>query len=71
METLAAKGLTASDAVQLLLMRIAADKALLFAIQASNAKTLAAMAEADDKSHHARSATAEELIDDLGEASGN
>lgn len=65
-EMLAAMGLTISDAVRLFLTRIAAEKALPFAIQAPNATTRAAMAEADNiaESHNAGFATAEALIED-------
>jgi len=42
---LADKGLSVSDAIRLLLGRVAADKALPFDIEAPNAETRAAMAE--------------------------
>lgn len=71
-ETLAAMGLTVSDAVRVFLMRVVADKQMPFAIKAPNAKTRAAMAEADEiaRTHRARFATAAELFDDLEKNSG-
>lgn len=71
-ETLAAMGLTVSDAVRVFLMRVVADKKMPFAIKAPNAKTRAAMAEADEiaRTHRARFATAAELFDDLEKNSG-
>lgn len=45
-ETLAAMGLTLSDAVRVFLTRVVADQQLPFALQAPNATTLAAMREA-------------------------
>ena len=66
-ETLAAMGLTISDAVRVFLMRVVADKQMPFDIKAPNAETRAAMAEADEivRTHRARFATAAELFDDL------
>ena len=66
-ETLAAMGLSVSDAVRVFLMRVVADKQLPFALKAPNAETRAAMAEADEiaRAHHARFGTAAELFDDL------
>lgn len=71
-ETLAAMGLTVSDAVRVFLMRVVADKQMPFAIKAPNAETRAAMAEADEiaRTHRARFATAAELFDDLEKNSG-
>jgi DNA-damage-inducible protein J len=44
-KALAAMGLSVSDAVRVLLTRVAADKALPFEVKTPNAKTRAAMAE--------------------------
>ena len=66
-ETLAAMGLTVSDAVRVFLMRVVADQQMPFALKAPNAETRAAMTEADEiaRSHSARFGTAAELLDDL------
>ncbi len=66
-ETLAAMGLSISDAIRVFLMRIVAEKQLPFALKVPNAETRAAMVEADEvaRTHHARFATATELFDDL------
>ena len=66
-ETLAAMGLSVSDAVRVFLMRVVAEKQLPFALKVPNTETRAAMAEADAiaHKHHARFATATELFDDL------
>ena len=66
-ETLAAMGLSVSDAVRVFLMRVVADKQMPFALKAPNAETRAAMAEADEiaRAHRARFGTAAELFDDL------
>jgi DNA-damage-inducible protein J len=45
-KTLAAMGLSVSDAVRVLLTRVAAEKALPFEVKVPNAKTAAAMKEA-------------------------
>ncbi len=45
-KTLAAMGLSVSDAVRVLLTRVAAEKALPFEIKVPNAKTAAAMQDA-------------------------
>ena len=47
-EALRAMGLTVSDAIRLLLLRVADEKRLPFAIQVPNAATLKAMKELDD-----------------------
>jgi DNA-damage-inducible protein J len=44
-QVLAEMGLSVSDAIRLLLVRVAADRALPFAVKAPNAETLAAMEE--------------------------
>ena len=66
-ETLAAMGLSISDAVRVFLMRVVADKQMPFALKAPNAQTRAAMAEADDIAllHSARFTSAAELFDDI------
>jgi len=66
-QTLAAMGLSVSDAVRVFLMRVVADKQMPFTLKAPNADTLAAMAEADEiaRTHSARFSTATELFDDL------
>ena len=66
-ETLAAMGLTISDAVRVFLTRVVADKQMPFALKAPNAETRAAMTEADEiaRTHRARFGTAAELCDDL------
>ena len=71
-ETLAAMGLTVSDAVRVFLTRVVAEKQMPFALKVPNAETRAAMAEADEiiNAHRARFATAEELFDDLEEKCG-
>ena len=45
-KTLAAMGLSVSDAVRVLLTRVAAEKALPFEVKVPNAETVAAMQEA-------------------------
>ena len=59
-ETLAAMGLTVSDAVRVFLMRVVADQQMPFALKAPNAETRAAMTEADEitRSRSARFGTA-------------
>ncbi|WP_338911655.1 type II toxin-antitoxin system RelB/DinJ family antitoxin [Mycetohabitans rhizoxinica] len=66
-QTLASMGLTVSDAIRVFLTRIVADKALPFAIQAPNAASRAAMAEARGiiESRHVRFATSDALMNDL------
>lgn len=66
-ETLAAMGLSVSDAVRVFLTRVVAEKRLPFALQVPNVETRAAMAEADEmaRGRRARFATAVELFDDL------
>ncbi len=72
-ETLAAMGLTVSDAVRVFLTRVVADKELPFAIQAPNASSRVAIAEAREivKKRNARFASADALIDDLEKTSGS
>lgn len=66
-ETLAAMGLSVSDAVRVFLMRVVADKQMPFALKAPNEATRAAMVEADEiaRSHQARFATADDLLNEL------
>jgi DNA-damage-inducible protein J len=66
-ETLAAMGLSISDAVRVFLMRVIAEKQMPFALKAPNAETRAAMAEADEitRTRRARFSNATELFDDL------
>ena len=66
-ETLAAMGLSVSDAVRVFLMRVIADKQMPFAIKAPNFETRTAMAEADAiaRTRRARFGSAAELFDDL------
>ena len=71
-ETLAAMGLSVSDAVRVFLMRVVAEQQMPFALKAPNAETRAAMAEADEiaRTRHARFGTAAELFDDLEKNGG-
>lgn len=71
-ETLAAMGLSVSDAVRVFLMRVVAEQQMPFALKAPNAETRAAMAEADEiaRTRHARFGTAAELFDDLKKNGG-
>ena len=63
-ETLAAMGLSVSDAVRVFLTRVVAEQRLPFALTAPNAETRAAMAEARTISK-ARFASAKSLMVDL------
>ncbi len=64
-EALAAMGLSVSDAIRLLLVRIAADKEFPFPVKAPNALTRKAMAELE-KGKGKRFASSDELFKDLG-----
>ena len=66
-ETLAAMGLSVSDAVRVFLMRVIAEKQMPFALKVPNAETQVAMIEAEEivRSRRARFDTAAELFDDL------
>lgn len=66
-KTLAAMGLSISDAVRVFLMRVVAEKQMPFALKVPNAETRVAMAEADEITHtrRARFSNAAELFDDL------
>ena len=63
-EALRAMGLTVSDAIRLLLLRVADEKRLPFAIQVPNSTTLKAMKELDDGKGQ-RFDSAKELFRDL------
>lgn len=63
-EALRAMGLTVSDAIRLLLLRVADEKRLPFAIQVPNATTVKAMKELDDGKGR-RFDSAKELFRDL------
>ena len=65
--TLAAMGLSVSDAVRVFLMRVVADKQMPFELRVPNVETRVAMAEADEiaRTHRARFDSAAELFDDL------
>ncbi len=66
-ETLAAMGLTVSDAVRVFLTRVVTDQAFPFELKAPNAQSIKAMAEAQDiiASRQARFESADALINDL------
>ena len=72
-ETLAAMGLTVSDAVRVFLTRVVTDQAFPFELKAPNAQSIKAMAEAQDiiASRQARFESADALINcpDLRSAS--
>lgn len=66
-QALEAMGLSVSEAVRLFLRRVANDQAFPFELKVPNARTRAAMAEADEivHTHRARFATADALFADL------
>jgi len=64
-KTLAARGMSVSDAVSMLLVRVAAEKALPFDVKVPNATTVKAM-RAADKSRGKRRKSADALFKDLG-----
>ena len=66
-ETLAAMGLSVSDAVRVFLMRVVAEQQMPFALKVPNAETHAAMVEANAiaRTRRARFGTATELFDAL------
>lgn len=64
-QALAAMGLTVSDAVRLLLTRVAAEQSFPFALRVPNAETIAAMQEARAMTR-ARFSSADELFQALG-----
>jgi DNA-damage-inducible protein J len=63
-KTLAAMGMSVSDAVRILLVRVAAEKALPFAVRVPNAATIKAM-QAADRRKGKRYKTADALFKDL------
>jgi DNA-damage-inducible protein J len=64
-KTLAAMGMSVSDAVRMLLVRVAAEKALPFEVRVPNAATVKAM-QAADKRQGKRFKSADALLRDLG-----
>jgi DNA-damage-inducible protein J len=64
-KTLAEMGISVSDAVRMLLVRVAAEKALPFEVKVPNATTVKAM-RAADKGKGKRLSSASELFEDLG-----
>ena len=64
-KTLAAMGMSVSDAVRMLLVRVAAEKALPFEVKIPNATTVKAM-RAADRGKGKRSRSAGALFKDLG-----
>ena len=70
--TLAAMGLTASEAVRLLFHRIAVDQAFPLELKVPNAQTRRAMAESEEmmRQGKARFASADEMFAELEEAGG-
>lgn len=66
-ETLAAMGLSVSDAVRVFLTRVVAEQQLPFALKVPNAQTQTAMQEADAMAaaHRTRFSSAAELFDEL------
>lgn len=63
-EALASMGLSVSDAVRMMLVRVAAEKALPFEIRVPNTETVAAMRELDEGLGK-RFDTVEDLMADL------
>jgi DNA-damage-inducible protein J len=64
-KTLAAMGMSVSDAVRMLLVRVAAEKALPFEVKVPNATTVKAM-QAADRGEGKRFKKADALFKDLG-----
>ncbi len=64
-EALQAMGLSVSDAIRLLLLRVADEKRLPFTVQVPNAETVESMKELDEGKGK-RFGSAEELFKDLG-----
>ena len=64
-EALNAMGLSVSDAIRLLLLRVADEKRLPFAVQVPNVTTIEAMKELEEGSGE-RFDTADDLFQDLG-----
>jgi DNA-damage-inducible protein J len=63
--TLAKMGISVSDAVRMMLVRVATEKALPFEVRVPNATTVKAMQSADKK-RGKRFRSANELFEDLG-----
>lgn len=63
-QVLGAMGLTVSDAIRIMLMRVASEKALPFEVKVPNARTLEAMAELD-AGNGQRFDTVDDLMADL------
>jgi DNA-damage-inducible protein J len=63
--TLAAMGISVSDAVRMLLVRVASEKALPFEVKVPNARTVRAMQSAD-RGEGKRHKSAAALFKDLG-----
>ncbi len=72
-DTLAAMGLSLSDAVRVFLTRVVAEQGLPFELKAPNAETRAALAEAEAiiGARRARFAEAEALFDALDQETGS
>lgn len=72
-DTLAAMGLSLSDAVRVFLTRVVAEQGLPFELKAPNAETRAALAEAEAiiGARRARFADAEALFDALDQETGS
>jgi DNA-damage-inducible protein J len=64
-KTLAAMGISVSDAVRMLLLRVAAERGLPFEVKVPNAKTVKAM-RAADRGEGKRQGSAAALFKDLG-----
>lgn len=64
-ETLAQMGMSVSDAVRMMLVRVAAEKALPFKVRVPNPTTVKAM-QAADKGKGKRFRSTRELFEDLG-----
>ena len=64
-EALHAMGLTVSDAIRLMLLRVADEKRLPFAVHVPNAATVEAMKELEEGKGK-RFVDAEELFEDIG-----
>ena len=64
-EALGAMGLTVSDAIRLMLLRVADEKRLPFAVKVPNATTVNAMKELE-AGRGKRFADADELFEDIG-----
>ena len=64
-EALSAMGLTVSDAIRLMLLRVADEKRLPFAVQVPNVTTVKAMKELEEGKGK-RFANVDELFEDIG-----